>query len=219
MSVPSRGAASPPPGHRCLGAGAAMRPRGAVKLLLSVLMVAAAAVITGCSSHPPRAALPAPPEVPGQATGPDLANVTLPKFTMPLVTGGLSMPDPKLTPGAVATTNTTRVCVLPDHQPSTVIPPATQQQVFTEYRIRNPAVQAKYDIDYLVPIGLGGSTSTANMWPAALKGTGFFEKIQLDHVLRDMVCRREISLRRAQRDLERNWYVAWLKYVVATGRA
>lgn len=157
--------------------------------------------------------------MPGQATGPDLANVTLPDFTMPLVTGGVSMPNPKLTPGAAATTDTTKICLLPDHLASTVIPPATQQEVFTEYRITNPVVQTKYDIDYLVPILLGGSTSTANMWPAALKGTGFFEKIQLDHVLRDMVCRRELSLRTAQHDLEQNWYVAWLKYVVATGRA
>jgi hypothetical protein len=182
-------------------------------------MAAVAVLVTGCGSHATPAAVPTPPKVPGQAGGPDLANVTLPDFTMPLVTGGLSMPNPKLTPGAVATTNTTRVCVLPDHQPSTVIPPTTQQQVFTEYRITNPVVQTKYDIDYLVPIGLGGATSTANMWPAALKGTGFFEKIQLDHVLRDMVCRRELSLRRAQHDLEQNWYAAWLKYVVATGRA
>jgi hypothetical protein len=178
-----------------------------------------AAVVTGCSSHSTPRAAPRPPAVPGQASGPDLTGVTLPNFTMPLVTGGLSMPNPRLTPGAVATTNTTQVCVLPDHQPPVEIPPATQLQIFTEYRITNPAVQTKYDIDYLVPIGLGGSTSTRNMWPAALKGTGFFEKIQLDHVMRDMVCRREISLRRAQHDLEQNWYAAWLKYVVATGRA
>lgn len=192
-----------------------MRGRGAAALAIAVC---AAAVVTGCGSHTVRAAAPAPPKVPGQATGPDLANVTLPNFTMPLVTGGLSMPNPKLTPGGVATTNTTKICVMPDHLPSTLIPPATQAQVFAEYRITNPAVQNKYDIDYLVPIGLGGSTSTANMWPAALKGTGFFEKIQLDHVLRDMVCRRELSLRRAQHDMEQNWYAAWLKYVVATGR-
>jgi hypothetical protein len=193
-----------------------MAPRRAAALALAAC---AAAVVTGCSSHAAPAAAPRPPKVPGQASGPDLTGVTLPNFTMPLVTGGLSMPNPKLTPGAVSTTNTTQVCVLPDHQPSTVIPPATQLQILTEYRITNPAVQTKYDIDYLVPIGLGGSTSTRNMWPAALKGTGFFEKIQLDHVMRDMVCRREISLRRAQHDLEQNWYAAWLKYVVATGRA
>jgi hypothetical protein len=181
-------------------------------------MAAVVVVVTGCSRSTPAAA-PAPPKVPGQASGPDLANVTLPNFSMPLVTGGVSMPNTKLTPGAVATTDTTKVCLLPDHLATTAISPTVQQQVFTAYRIKNPVVQAKYDIDYLVPIGLGGAPTTANMWPAALKGTGFFEKDQLDHVMRDMVCHRQLSLRTAQRDLEHNWYVAWLKYVVATGRA
>jgi hypothetical protein len=194
----------------------ARKTRGVAALALAVGM---AVVVTGCGSPSPRAAAPVPPKVPGQATGPDLSNVTLPDFAMPLVIGGVSMPNPKLTPGAVATTDTTKVCVLPDHLPSTVIPPATQQQVFTEYRIRNPVVQAKYDVDYLVPILLGGATTIQNMWPAAFKGTGFFEKVQLDHVLRDRVCHRELSLRTAQRDLEHNWYVAWLKYVVAAGHA
>jgi hypothetical protein len=51
--------------------------------------------------------------------------------------------------------------------------------------------------------------------PAALRGTGFYEKVQTDHVLRDLVCRRAISLVQAQHDLEKNWYAAWLTYVVA----
>ena len=193
-----------------------MRARGLLAVALGFCIAVAA---VGCGSPSAPAATPVPPKVPGQAAGPDLTNVTLPNFTMPLVTGGVSMPNSKLTPGAVATTNTTEVCVQPDHLASTMIPPATQQQVFTEYRITNPVVQAKYDVDYLVPILLGGATTTANMWPAAFKGTGFFEKVQLDHVLRDLVCRREIALRTAQQDLEQNWYLAWLKYVVATGRA
>src|SRR6202046_4284690 len=131
---------------------------------------------------------------PAQASGPDLANVTLPNFSMPLVTGGVSMPNTKLTPGAVATTDTTKVCLLSDHSATTAISPTAQQQVCTSYMIRNPVVQAKSDIDYLVPIGLGGATTTANMWPAALKGTGFFEKDQLDHVMRDMGCHRQHPL-------------------------
>jgi hypothetical protein len=55
----------------------------------------------------------------------------------------------------------------------------------------------------------------ANVWPAALRGTGFYEKVQTDHVLRDLICRRAISLMQAQHDLERNWNAAWLTYVVA----
>jgi hypothetical protein len=193
-----------------------MRARRVTALVLALCM---AVVVTGCGSRGTPAAAPAPPKVPGQATGPDLANVTLPDFTMPLVTGGVSMPNPKLTPGAVATTNTTEICLLPDHLASTVISPAKQNAVLTEYGVKPAAGGAKYDIDYLVPISLGGATTMANMWPAAYRGTGFFEKDQLDHVMRDMVCHRELSLRTAQRDLEQNWYVAWLKYVVATGRA
>jgi hypothetical protein len=184
-----------------------------------VLALCIAAVVTGCGSRGTPVAAPTPPKVPGQASGPDLANVTLPSFTMPLVTGGVSLPNPKLTPGAVATTNTTEICLLPDHLPSTIISPGKQNAVLTEYGVNPTVATSKYDIDYLVPISLGGATTMANMWPAAYRGTGFFEKDQLDHVLRDMVCHRELSLRTAQRDLEQNWYLAWLKYVVATGRA
>jgi hypothetical protein len=37
-------------------------------------------------------------------------------------------------------------------------------------------------------------------------------------VLRDMVCRDVLSLAQAQHALETDWYAAWLRYVVATGR-
>ena len=57
----------------------------------------------------------------------------------------------------------------------------------------------------------------ANIWPAAIRGTGFFQKVQLDHILKDMVCRRMVTLTQAQHALETDWYAAWLKYVVATG--
>ena len=183
------------------------------------LGLAVALLVTGCGGGHRPAALPSPPKVPGQASGPDLANVVLPDFTMPLVTGGVSQPRRGLTPGAIATRNTGVVCALPDHVASSMIPVATQAAVYKEYGYINPQVQSKYEIDYLVPIFLGGANTTANMWPAALKGTGFFEKIQLDHMLRDMVCHRTLPLFVAQKDLERNWYAAWLKFVVASGRA
>jgi hypothetical protein len=184
------------------------------------LGLCATVLLAGCGGgHPPAAAPPSPPKVPGQASGPDLANVTLPDFSMPLVLGGVSLPRRSLTPGAIATRNTAAVCAMPDHVGNSVIPVATQAAVYQEYGLTNPQVQSKYQIDYLVPIYLGGADTTANMWPAAFKGTGFFEKVQLDHVLRDLVCHRSLQLVTAQKDLERNWYTAWLRFVVATGRA
>lgn len=184
------------------------------------LWLCAAILLAGCAGgHRPAAAPVGPPQVPGQADGPDLANVTLPDFSMPLVTGGVSLPRRSLTPGAIATKDTATVCAMPDHAGNSVIPASTQTAVYQEYGYADQQVQSKYQIDYLVPIFLGGGNTTANMWPAAFKGTGFFEKIQLDHVLRDLVCHRALQLVTAQKDLERNWYAAWLKFVVATGRA
>lgn len=193
-----------------------MTTRRAAALALGLCV---ALLATGCGSggHRP-AAVPSPPKVPGQASGPDLTNVTLPDFSMPLVTGGVSQPRRALTPGGVATKKTAAVCAMSDHAGSSIIPVTTQAAVYKEYGYTSPQAQSKYEIDYLVPLFLGGANTAANMWPAALKGTGFFEKIQLDHVLRDLVCHRTLPLFVAQKDLERNWYAAWLKFVVSTGR-
>ncbi len=46
---------------------------------------------------------------------------------------------------------------------------------------------------------------------------GFYEKVQTDQILHELVCRRSLSLTQAQHDLETDWYAAWLRYVVATG--
>jgi hypothetical protein len=54
-----------------------------------------------------------------------------------------------------------------------------------------------------------------NIWPAAIRGTGFYEVAQTDQIL--PFCHRSISLIQAQRALEKDWYAAWLRYVVATG--
>jgi hypothetical protein len=52
----------------------------------------------------------------------------------------------------------------------------------------------------------------------AVRGTGFFQKNQTDHILRQLVCRRTIPLALAQDSLKADWYAAWLRYVVAGGQ-
>jgi hypothetical protein len=195
-----------------------MRARRAAALALGLCV---AAVITGCGgTGNGLAAAPSPPRVPGEATaGPDLTGVKLPNFTMPLIKGKVSRPNHQLTPGAVASTDTTALCGMSKAAARVAVPFTTQTTVYAAYGYTDPAIQRKYSIDYLVPIDLGGATTTANMWPAAIRGTGFFQKNQLDHVLYDMVCRRTITLTTAQGAVERDWYAAWLQYVVATGRA
>jgi hypothetical protein len=183
--------------------------------VLAACCVLAPAACGGQAGH--AAGPPAPPVIPGEATaGPDLTGVQLPNFVMPLISGGVSEPKRALTPGAVATTNADVVCVtLRVASPKISFPMRTA--IYDSYGYSNPIVQKKFVLDFLVPVSLGGADTQTNIWPIAIRGTGFFQKAQLDHILKDLVCRRYITLVRAQHALETNWYAAWLKYVVATG--
>lgn len=187
-----------------------------IRVLALALGCALALTACGSSGHHVAAA-PKPPVVPGQVTaGPDLVGVQLPNFIMPLISGGVSVPRKALTPGAVTTTNTTQVCNRTPAQNTETIPVGLEAEVLSEYRI-GPTQQSRYLLDLLVPISLGGAMTVSNIWPATVEGTGFVQKAQLDHILKDDVCHRFLTLRQAQRALETNWYAAWLKYVVATG--
>jgi hypothetical protein len=176
-------------------------------------------VITGCGTARSAApAAPPPPAIPGQATsGPDLAGVQLPDFVMPLISGPVSLPRAALTPGAVTTTDATTVCNLAQHASPPSVPSTVTLAIDITYGYTTPIEQNKYNFDFLVPYDLGGAPVTANIWPAAIRGTGFYQKLQTDAILREMVCRRTLTLAQAQHALETNWYAAWLRYVIAAG--
>lgn len=200
-----------------------MRKAARRRCLRGLAGLAAALTITGlvagCSGSGNHNALAAyAPAVPGQAdAGPDLTGVQLPNFQMLLTSGGVSRPNAALTPGDVTTTDANVTCARPTHGVEQGIPTAQRTAIYHEYDLTAPARQRKYVLDYLVPLALGGARGEANIWPAALRGTGFYEKVQTDDVMRNLVCRRAISLAQAQHDLEKNWYAAWLTYVVAAG--
>lgn len=178
-------------------------------------------LVGGCGGQGgANAGAPPVPIAAGQTTtGPNLTGVQLPNFQMPLIKGGVSRPKAALTPGDVTTTDATAACALPTHGIRQPISYPMQLAVFGAYGYTTPAKQHKYILDYLVPWDLGGALDQANIWPAAVRGTGFYQKVQTDHILRNLVCRRTLSLPQAQHDLETDWYAAWLRYVVAAGHA
>ena len=138
---------------------------------------------------------------------------------MPAVQGRVSLPSSTLIPGAVTTTHANTMCTMSAHARAPGMPSPVQTAVLTAYGYTTAAAQHKYVLDYLVPYDLGGAATQANIWPAAIRGAGFYQKTQTDYILRQLVCRRSISLVTAQKALETNWYVAWLRYVVAGGHA
>jgi hypothetical protein len=176
-------------------------------------------ILAGCAVPAPAAApSPQPPVIPGQATaGPDLSGVRLPDFVMPVIKGKVARPSPTLTPGQVTTTDANVVCARPRHAAGPAPSVSLSNLVYTRYGYTTAKQQFRYYLDMLVPWNLGGAVTAANLWPASAKGTGFYQKIETDHILRDLVCRRYITLTQAQHALETNWYASWLRYVVLAG--
>jgi len=134
------------------------------------------------------------------------------------MSGPVSRPDLRLTPGAIATGDTAAVCRQRRRLGPPEISPASRAAVYREYGDTTSARQHDYRMDYLVPLNLGGAPVTANLWPAAIRGVGFYQKDQLDHIMHELVCQRSLTLAQAQRQVRLNWYATWLKYVVAAGR-
>jgi len=191
---------------------------GWVTAALVLAIAISTLLISGCGGARPGAATAQVPVVPGAVTrGPDLSGVQLPDFVMPLIHGGISLPNPKLTVGAVTTASANDVCDLQPHKAAPPVATAVQTAVYDEYGDTSPSAQHKHTLNWLVPYNLGGADVKANIWPAAIAGTGFYQKIETDDILRQMVCRRDLTLAQAQKALETNWYSAWLRYVVATG--
>ena len=123
-------------------------------------------------------------------------------------TGAVSRPNPTLTPGAIATRSTADVCAMP--HTGQAIPAYVGKVVASEYGLVFDPV--RYDMDYLVPLDLGGANVYANIWPAATKGIGFHQKEQLNSRLRDLVCRGTLTLDDVQTTLESDWYTLYLRY-------
>ncbi len=196
-----------------------MRARRGPAGILS-LSVCAALLAAGCTVSPDHAAAVArPPVVPGlDSAGPGLTGAQLPAAVVPNMSGPVSRPDLRLTPGAIATSDTAAVCLQRRRLGPPEISPASRAAVYREYGDTTSARQHDYRMDYLVPLNLGGAPVTANLWPAAIRGVGFYQKDQLDHIMHELVCQRSLTLAQAQRQVRLNWYATWLKYVVAAGR-
>jgi hypothetical protein len=146
----------------------------------------------------------APPGAPLLAVGDNAAGGS----AIAPASGVVARPNPSLTPGAIATTSTTQVCAMP--HTGQAIPAYVGKVVASEYGlVFNPV---KYDMDYLVPLELGGANVYANIWPVSTSGVGFHQKEQLNARLRVLVCQGALSLNYVQTTLESDWYALYLRY-------
>lgn len=90
----------------------------------------------------------------------------------------------------------------------------TRARVFAEYGITHHKASGDYEIDHLIPLGLGGSNDLKNLWPQpAGPGLGFHEKDHLEDLLHERVCAHAVPLEEAQKAFAKDWVAAFGEFL------
>lgn len=139
-----------------------------------------------------------------------------------LITAALSaqsarLPDLKLTPGAVRTTDAKAICAK-GFSTKTVrnVPESEKNAVYKAYGI---APHKDYcggaegcEVDHLISLELGGSNDIKNLWPQSYdEHPGAHEKDKLENFLHRQVCAGKMTLPAAQKAIATDWYAAYRK--------
>lgn len=114
------------------------------------------------------------------------------------------LPNPKLTPGRVASGDEDRRGVTSQ----------MERNVFARYRLPWSR-RAQFKIDHLIPLELGGADSIDNLWPQSLrtKPYGAGRKELLTEVLQSRIAKRQITLAQAQEQIRTDWIDAFIDHL------
>ena len=90
---------------------------------------------------------------------------------------------------------------------------AVRQAVLRDYRMEDVPAH-EYELDYLITPELGGSGDRLNLWPERYGARVWNARVkdELEHLLPQLVCRGQVDLATAQRDIAANWIAAYKKY-------
>lgn len=121
-------------------------------------------------------------------------------------------PNPKLTPGEIATTDRALVC---KHGYSESVRHTTiemKRHVYRAYGIKGK--HKNYKIDHLVPLSLGGADTIRNIWPSDFKAGKYnaAAKDRLELKIRDLVCHDKMSVTNGQKLFLKGWRKAYDLY-------
>lgn len=142
-------------------------------------------------------------------------------FVAPVLAGEHDLPDPRLTPGAIAPGVTASDICQPGYATSARhLAAAVKRHVFEAYGLSgNHAGYCGGDegceVDHLISLELGGANDMANLWPEPYDGTPWnaHVKDRLENKLHCLVCDGAITLEAAQMVIRTNWVEAYIEYV------
>ena len=127
------------------------------------------------------------------------------------------LPVRSLTPGATRRVQLDELCAGRESG-ERPISPAVRQAVLRDYRMEEVPAH-EYELDYLITPELGGSGDRRNLWPERYGARIWNARVkdELEQLLPQLVCRGEVDLAMAQRDIAANWIAAYKKYFRTDG--
>lgn len=129
---------------------------------------------------------------------------------------GWPIPDLRLTPGDVLTTDTHTVCT-PGYAASVRnVSVATKREVYARYGVTYTRLYA-YEVDHDIPLELGGSNAITNLWPQRNDRPRSNAKDLLENRLHSIVCAGELTLPEAQAAIRGDWTPAYDRWIGGLG--
>ncbi|MGH7590307.1 MAG: HNH endonuclease [Gemmatimonadales bacterium] len=123
--------------------------------------------------------------------------------------GAALLPDSIVTPGAVLTTDTAKICHPGYAKSVRHVSGRTKHQAYILYgATKAPSICC--EVDHLISLELGGSNDLANLWPEPYQPTpGSYEKDKLENWLHAEVCAGKIPIEEAQREIAGDWFAVY----------
>jgi hypothetical protein len=122
--------------------------------------------------------------------------------------------DKNLTGGSVRTVNRDIACGHAKEHRGPMFS-ARRDEVLRRYGMA-PGTHPDYEIDHLIPLCLGGSDDTSNLWPQprrTIEETWNAEaKDRLERLMCNMACEGQIDIASAQQAFATDWIAAYQKY-------
>ena len=125
------------------------------------------------------------------------------------------VPDPKLTPGAVLSADAATICQRGYSKSVRHTSGQLKHQIYAEYGIDRNA--GHYEIDHLIPLGIGGADTRENLWPESRDTQPWNAglKDRLENYLHGEVCAGHIAAQDAQNAIAADWVAAYRRYLGA----
>jgi len=131
-----------------------------------------------------------------------------------------TVPNSKFTPGKADPNLTKEVLCGDTFRTPNIrnVTEKTKHQVYSNYNVSNHAGYCAgpegCEIDHLISLEIGGSNDAQNLWPQPFDGIlNAHMKDILENKLHSMVCKGQISLDQAQKEISTDWVGAYKKYV------